>query len=107
MDGCLNPGELLVVLGRPGSGCTTLLKSISSNTHGFDLGADTKISYSGYSGDDIKKHFRGEVVYNAEADVHLPHLTVFETLVTIARLKTPQNRIRVSIGKVMRIIWRK
>ncbi|MCQ4799333.1 ATP-binding cassette domain-containing protein, partial [Eggerthella lenta] len=60
MDGCLNPGELLVVLGRPGSGCTTLLKSISSNTHGFDLGADTKISYSGYSGDDIKKHFRGE-----------------------------------------------
>ena len=94
MDGCLNPGELLVVLGRPGSGCTTLLKSISSNTHGFDLGADTKISYSGYSGDDIKKHFRGEVVYNAEADVHLPHLTVFETLVTIARLKTPQNRIK-------------
>ncbi|PTN39600.1 ATP-binding cassette multidrug transporter PDR5 [Saccharomyces cerevisiae] len=94
MDGCLNPGELLVVLGRPGSGCTTLLKSISSNTHGFDLGADTKISYSGYSGDDIKKHFRGEVVYNAEADVHLPHLTVFETLVTVARLKTPQNRIK-------------
>lgn len=32
MDGCLPPGELLVVLGRPGAGCTTLLKSISSNT---------------------------------------------------------------------------
>ncbi|CAI4051719.1 hypothetical protein SKDZ_15G2970 [Saccharomyces kudriavzevii ZP591] len=94
MDGCLNPGELLVVLGRPGSGCTTLLKSISSNTHGFHLGADSEISYSGYSGDDIKKHFRGEVVYNAEADIHLPHLTVFETLVTVARLKTPQNRIK-------------
>lgn len=94
MEGCLNPGELLVVLGRPGSGCTTLLKSISSNTHGFDLGKDTEISYSGYSGDDIKKHYRGEVVYNAEADIHLPHLTVFQTLLTVARLKTPQNRIK-------------
>ncbi|KOG96650.1 ATP-binding cassette multidrug transporter PDR5 [Saccharomyces eubayanus] len=94
MDGCLNPGELLVVLGRPGSGCTTLLKSISSNTHGFDVGEDTEITYSGYSSEDIKKHYRGEVVYNAEADIHLPHLTVFQTLLTVARLKTPQNRIK-------------
>ncbi|CCD23783.1 ATP-binding cassette multidrug transporter PDR5 NDAI_0C01220 [Naumovozyma dairenensis CBS 421] len=94
MDGCLNPGELLVVLGRPGSGCTTLLKSISSNTHGFDVGEDSVLSYAGFTPDDIKKHYRGEVVYNAEADIHLPHLTVYETLYTVSRLKTPQNRIK-------------
>ncbi|KAL3233195.1 Uncharacterized protein RNJ44_05111 [Nakaseomyces bracarensis] len=94
MEGCVNPGELLVVLGRPGSGCTTLLKSISSNTHGFNVSSDSTISYSGLSPADIKKHFRGEVVYNAEADIHLPHLTVYQTLLTVARLRTPQNRIK-------------
>ena len=94
MNGYLDPGELMVVLGRPGSGCTTFLKSISSNTHGFHVGKDSIISYNGLSPKDIKRHFRGEVVYNAEADIHLPHLTVYQTLYTVARLKTPQNRIQ-------------
>ena len=94
MDGILNAGELLVVLGRPGSGCTTLLKSISSNTHGFEVSKDSTISYSGLSPKDIRKHYRGEVVYNAESDIHLPHLTVYQTLLTVARLKTPSNRIK-------------
>lgn len=94
MDGIINAGELLVVLGRPGSGCTTLLKSISSNTHGFKISKDSQMSYEGLSPTDIKNHFRGEVVYNAEADIHLPHLTVYQTLLTVARLKTPSNRIK-------------
>ncbi|CAL9737869.1 pleiotropic ABC efflux transporter of multiple drugs [Monosporozyma servazzii] len=94
MHGYLDPGELMVVLGRPGSGCSTFLKSISSNTHGFNLGKDSVISYSGLSPEDIKKHYRGEVVYNAETDIHLPHLTVFQTLFTVACLKTPQNRVQ-------------
>ncbi|CCK68828.1 ATP-binding cassette multidrug transporter PDR5 KNAG_0B03870 [Huiozyma naganishii CBS 8797] len=94
MSGYLDPGELLVVLGRPGSGCTTLLKSISCNTHGFNISKDSVISYNGLSPKEIKKHYKGEVVYNAEADIHLPHLTVFETLYTVARLKTPQNRVK-------------
>ena len=94
MDGCINPGELLVVLGRPGAGCTTLLKSISVNTHGFKISPDTIITYNGFSNKEIKNHYRGEVVYNAESDIHIPHLTVFQTLYTVARLKTPRNRIK-------------
>lgn len=94
MDGCLKPGELMVVLGRPGSGCTTFLKSISTNTHGFNLSPETEISYSGLTPKEIRQHYRGEVVYNAEADIHLPHLTVYQTLFTVAKLKTPRNRIK-------------
>ncbi|GAV54007.1 hypothetical protein ZYGR_0AK05090 [Zygosaccharomyces rouxii] len=94
MDGVVEPGELLVVLGRPGSGCTTLLKSISANTHGFRIAKESAVSYSGLPPKAIRRHFRGEVVYNAESDIHLPHLTVYQTLLTVARLKTPQNRIR-------------
>lgn len=94
MDGILKPSELLIVLGRPGSGCTTLLKTLCSNTHGFALSKDSEISYDGLSPKEIKRHYRGEVVYNAEADIHLPHLTVWQTLITVARLKTPSNRIK-------------
>ncbi|SCU91758.1 LADA_0F11848g1_1 [Lachancea dasiensis] len=94
MDGMVKPGELLVVLGRPGSGCSTLLKSISSNTHGFHIDKESEISYDGLSPKEISRHYRGEVVYNAEADVHFPHLSVFDTLKTVARLACPTNRIQ-------------
>ncbi|SMN20639.1 similar to Saccharomyces cerevisiae YDR406W PDR15 Plasma membrane ATP binding cassette (ABC) transporter [Maudiozyma saulgeensis] len=94
MEGCINPGELLVVLGKPGSGCTTLLKSISNNTQGFKITKDSKLSYAGFSPKEIKEHYRGEVIYNGEVDVHFPKLTVYQTLYTAARLKTPQNRIK-------------
>ncbi|GMM59215.1 hypothetical protein DAKH74_058320 [Maudiozyma humilis] len=94
MEGCVNSGELLVVLGRPGSGCTSLLKSISNNTDGFKVTKDTDISYSGFTPKQIHDHYRGEVIYNGEADVHIPKLTVYQTLYTVARLKTPRNRVK-------------
>lgn len=94
MEGIVKKGELLCVLGRPGSGCSTLLKTISSTTHGFKVSKDTVISYGGLSPRDIRKHYRGDVVYNSESDIHLPHLTVYQTLVTVARLKVPSNRIK-------------
>lgn len=33
--GCVKPGEMLLVLGRPGSGCTTLLKMLANHRHGY------------------------------------------------------------------------
>ena len=93
MDGIIRPGEVLVVLGRPGSGCTTLLKSIAGYTHGFNIGEEAEITYDGLTQDDVKTSFRGEIVYNAEADIHFPHLTVGQTLFHAARFRTPENRI--------------
>lgn len=33
--GCVRPGEMLLVLGRPGSGCTTLLKMLANKRKGY------------------------------------------------------------------------
>lgn len=46
-DGVLKSGEMLVVLGRPGSGCSTLLKSLMGELHGLDMKSQTEIHYNG------------------------------------------------------------
>jgi ABC-type multidrug transport system fused ATPase/permease subunit len=46
-DGVVKPGEMLLVLGRPGSGCSTLLKSIAGELQGFKVGPGSVIHYSG------------------------------------------------------------
>lgn len=96
MDGYFRPGEVTVVLGRPGSGCSTLLKTIAANTYGFEIGQELTISYDGMTPSEIEKHHRGDVIYSAETDVHFPHLSVGHTLEFAARLRTPQNRGDVS-----------
>ncbi|GEQ67738.1 hypothetical protein JCM33374_g1403 [Metschnikowia sp. JCM 33374] len=92
MDGIIRAGKVTVVLGRPGAGCTTFLKTIAAQTHGFHVDSKSVISYDGLSPEDIQKNFRGEVVYCAETENHFPHMTVGDTLTFAARMRTPQNR---------------
>ncbi|ETI20753.1 hypothetical protein G647_07095 [Cladophialophora carrionii CBS 160.54] len=92
-NGHVNSGELLIVLGRPGSGCSTFLKSICGELQGLALSKDSKITYSGIPQDLFVKEFRGEAIYNQENEKHFPHLTVGETLNFAAACKTPSNRI--------------
>ena len=46
-EGLVKAGEMLVVLGPPGSGCSTLLKCLSGETHGFELSNHSHINYQG------------------------------------------------------------
>ena len=92
MDGLVKRGTVTVVLGRPGAGCTTFLKTISPQTYGFKVGSESVISYDGLSPNQIRNHYRGEVTYSAEADVHFPHLTVGQTLNFASGLRVPANR---------------
>lgn len=92
MDGCVKPQELCVVLGRPGAGCSTFLRTMAAQTYGFKLDEKSKLTYSGLSPQEIAKTYRGDVTYCAESELHFPTLTVGDTLGFAARLKTPSNR---------------
>lgn len=93
-NGNLKSGELLIVLGRPGSGCSTFLKSLCGETHGLHIDEGSEIHYNGVSQKQMMKEFKGEVVYNQEVDKHFPHLTVGQTLEFAASTRTPSHRIR-------------
>lgn len=46
-DGYMKPGEMMLVLGRPGSGCSTLLKTLAGELYGLKVGKGSDIHYSG------------------------------------------------------------
>jgi ATP-binding cassette subfamily G (WHITE) protein 2 (PDR) len=68
----------LLILGRPGSGCTTLLKTLAGMTESFH-GWSGVISYLCVSINDIKKRYRGDVVYNAEGELTTYEVTSHES----------------------------
>lgn len=47
LDGLVEAGEMLVVLGPPGSGCSTFLKTIAGETHGFFVDQNSDVNYQG------------------------------------------------------------
>ncbi|OBT44465.1 hypothetical protein VE00_05929 [Pseudogymnoascus sp. WSF 3629] len=91
LDGIVEAGEMLVVLGPPGSGCTTFLKTISGETHGFNVDERSHLNYQGISANQMQNEFRGEAIYTAENDVHFPKLTVGQTLYFAARARAPRE----------------
>jgi ABC-type multidrug transport system ATPase subunit len=77
--GVVRDGEMMLVLGRPGSGCSTFLKAVTNKVDGF-AGVSGEVSYGGISAEEQAKKYRGEVNYNEEDDQHFPSLTVAQTL---------------------------
>jgi ABC-type glutathione transport system ATPase component len=47
VSGLVRPGEMLLVLGRPGSGCSTFLKTLAGEMHGIYIEDESKINYEG------------------------------------------------------------
>lgn len=93
-NGCVRPGEMLLVLGRPGSGCTTFLKTFCNQRAGYEavLG---DVTYGGTDAKRMAKDFRGEIIYNPEDDLHYATLTVRHTLTFALRTRTPGKESRM------------
>ncbi|KAM0597881.1 hypothetical protein D7B24_008628 [Verticillium nonalfalfae] len=79
MTGAVRPGEILLVLGRPGSGCSTLLKTLANHRAEYSA-VDGEVYYGPLPAAEQEARFRGEVVYCEEDDRHFPTLTVWQTL---------------------------
>ncbi|KAJ5237041.1 hypothetical protein N7489_007132 [Penicillium chrysogenum] len=79
--GQVKPGEMLLVLGRPGSGCTSLLRVLSNDRDSFDeVTGETNYGSMDHKG---AKKFH---------DVHFPTLTVNRTMKFALRNKVPNER---------------
>ncbi|KAH7375513.1 ABC transporter CDR4 [Plectosphaerella cucumerina] len=90
-DGVVHKGEMLVVLGPPGSGCSTLLKTIAGETNGLYTDDTSYFNYQGMTAKEMHTNHRGEAIYTAEVDVHFPMLTVGDTLTFAARARQPRE----------------
>ncbi|RDB26892.1 Brefeldin A resistance protein [Hypsizygus marmoreus] len=90
-EGVVRPGQMLLVLGRPGSGCTTLLKTLANLREEF-YAVEGEVHYDSISPEDLQNHFRGDVQYCPEDDVHFPTLTVDQTLKFATKTRTPRTR---------------
>ncbi|KAL2670276.1 hypothetical protein Neosp_014743 [[Neocosmospora] mangrovei] len=89
LEGVVHAGEMLCVLGPPGSGCSTLLRTIAGDTHGFHVDPKATLNYQGIRPEQMTTAYRGEAIYTAEVDHHFPHLTVGDTLYFAARARCP------------------
>ena len=47
LEGLVSSGEMLLVLGRPGSGCRPFLKTLAGHTHGLIVDPSSDINYQG------------------------------------------------------------
>ncbi|UPK90758.1 hypothetical protein LCI18_001693 [Fusarium solani-melongenae] len=85
--GCVKPGEMLLVLGRPGSGCTTLLNMIANHRRGY-ASVSGDVHYGSMTAEEAQI-YRGQIVMNTEEELFFPSLTVGQTMDFATRLKVP------------------
>ncbi|KAL4890653.1 ABC-2 type transporter-domain-containing protein [Aspergillus ambiguus] len=90
IHGQVKPGEMMLVLGRPGSGCTSLLRVLSNDRESFDeVSGET---WYGSMDHREARRFRQQIMFNNEDDVHFPTLTVNRTLKFALYNKIPRER---------------
>jgi ABC-type multidrug transport system ATPase subunit len=87
--GCVKPGEMLLVLGRPGAGCTTLLNVLANNRLGYEE-VTGDIHYGNMSAEEAKL-YRGQIIMNTEEEIFFPTLSVEDTIDFAARMKVPYH----------------
>ncbi|KAF1807145.1 ABC-2 type transporter-domain-containing protein [Mucor lusitanicus] len=106
LTGCCRDGEMLLVLGRPGAGCTSFLKVIA-NMRGAYTYVGGEVNYGGINPKEFASKYRGQVCYNEEEDQHYPTLTTKQTLQFALRTKTPGKRLNEESKKdfVDRVIY--
>ncbi|KAI9282306.1 ABC-2 type transporter-domain-containing protein [Sporodiniella umbellata] len=92
LTGYCKAGEMMLVLGRPGAGCSTFLR-VMANMRASYTDVDGMVSYGGIDAETFKKRYQGQACFNTEEDHHFPRLTLRQTLEFALRLKVPGKRL--------------
>ncbi|KAF3992516.1 hypothetical protein FT663_01381 [Candidozyma haemuli var. vulneris] len=92
LNGYARSGEMVLVLGRPGAGCSTFLKALSGTDTNMYTGITGDVEYDGLPRKKMIRHFKQDLIYCPELDTHLPHLTVEQTLDFAIQCKMPDKR---------------
>ncbi|KAF8272208.1 ABC-2 type transporter-domain-containing protein [Lactarius quietus] len=92
-----------VVLGSPGSGCSTLLKALTNQRAEYHL-VEGEVYYNSFTPEYVSKHYRGDVIYSPEDDIHFPTLTVNETLRFAAKMRAPYKHSGCPRSQYVQII---
>ena len=71
VSGFVKEGEMLLVLGRPGAGCSTLLRVLANMRSAYTK-INGDVSFGGIGHATFSKQYRGQVVYMDEEDNHFP-----------------------------------
>ncbi|KAL4785058.1 ABC-2 type transporter-domain-containing protein [Aspergillus varians] len=87
--GCVRPGEMLLVLGRPGAGCTSLLKILANRRLGYAQ-VTGEVRYGTMTADEAKP-YRGQIVMNTEEELFFPTLSVQQTIDFATWMKVPHH----------------
>ncbi|KAF7884882.1 hypothetical protein EAF00_010700 [Botryotinia globosa] len=90
VSGVLPPGETLLVLGRPGAGCSTLL-SVLANQRAQFVDVEGSVQDGAIGSDEMKTLYGSEVALNNEDDIHFPNLKVEDTMQFALRLRRPNS----------------
>eukprot|EP00047_Mylnosiga_fluctuans_P004483 m.234774 g.234774 ORF g.234774 m.234774 type:complete len:1699 (+) comp12715_c0_seq1:66-5162(+) len=86
ISGHVRPGEMLLVLGPPGSGCSTLLQALAGKLPD-NLKVSGSLLYNGEPLGDYAKQLR----MIADEDIHMPSLTVQATIRFAAEMCVPKE----------------
>ncbi|KAL8171785.1 hypothetical protein V2J09_023589 [Rumex salicifolius] len=94
VSGIIKPGRMTLLLGPPGCGKTSLLLALSGNMNN-SLKASGEISYNGYKLNELIPQKNS--VYVSQHDLHIPEITVRETLEFSARCQGVGSRAEIMI----------
>ncbi|KAK4120366.1 hypothetical protein N657DRAFT_693082 [Parathielavia appendiculata] len=88
LSGIVKPGEMLLVLGSPGSGCSSFLRTIANQS---PLTVHGDLSFAGIPAAAFKKSHSRETIYLPEEDKHIASLTVRQTIAFALRSSLPSR----------------
>ncbi|KAJ5753797.1 CDR ABC transporter [Penicillium nucicola] len=93
--GTIEPGKMLLVLGKPGSGCTTFLKTLSGLWDEYKE-IQGELSLDSHPLQDVMSHRPQDILFCGKSlllisDDHFPTLTVAETLRFAIRARCGSN----------------